>query len=186
MSKQPVLHSSRLQLDALRAEDAPGLFACRADPEVARYQGWRPENLAAAEAFIAAQLAQTFAAPDSWCQWAIRERDSGQLLGDLGAHFPAWTDGPLEFGVSVKPDAQGKGFAREAVGTLIDQAFGHWDTPRVTASVDPRNIASVALCRSLGMRQEAHHVESCRDGDGWADDLVFAMLAREWASPGHG
>lgn len=185
MSMQLVLHSLRLRLDALRGDDAPALFACRADPEVARYQGWQPENLAAAEAFIAAQQAQTFAAPDSWCQWAIRERESGQLLGDLGAHFPAWDDGPLEFGVTIQPAAQGRGLAREAVGALMAQVFDDWNMHRVIASVDPRNTASVALCRSLGMRQEAHHVESCRDGDGWADDLVFAMLAREWESSGH-
>jgi len=50
-------------------------------------------------------------------------------------------------------------------------------------SVDPRNTASMALCRSLGLRQEAHHVESYRFRGEWVDDVIFALLAREWLAP---
>jgi len=50
------------------------------------------------------------------------------------------------------------------------------------AELDPRNQASVALCRRLGMRQEAHFVEDLRFKGGWADTGVFALLAREWGS----
>jgi len=32
----------------------------------------------------------------------------------------------------------------------------------------------------LGMRQEAHHVESYLFRGEWVDDVVFALLAREW------
>ena len=53
---------------------------------------------------------------------------------------------------------------------------------RIQASVDPRNVASMALLRSLGMRQEAHFRESLWLQDAWVDDVVFAMLAREWPS----
>lgn len=179
-SSHALIETPRLRLDALTAADAPLLFAYRGDEAVARYQGWRPASEAEAAEFIARQAAQVFATPDSWCQLAIRDRDTGELLGDLGVHFPAGTDDPIEFGVSLRPAKQGRGYAREAIAAGLDQAFGLWGYRRAVGSVDPRNVSSVALLKSLGFRQEAHHVESYRFRGEWVDDVIFALLAREW------
>lgn len=181
---EPVIHASRLYLDRLRAEDASALFACRGDPEVARYQGWQPADEREAAAFIAEQGRRPFGTPDGWNQLAIRLREGGELIGDFGIHFPPSTDDPIEFGISLMPVHQGRGYAGEVMRAAIDRALREWGYRRVVASVDPRNAASMALCRSLGMRQEAHHVESYRFRGEWVDDAVFALLAREWAGPG--
>jgi RimJ/RimL family protein N-acetyltransferase len=175
--------TARLVLGPLRPHDAPALFAYRADAVVAQYQGWRPADIAEACAFIERQAAQAFGQPDSWCQLAIRDRDTGELLGDFGIHFPSDTDQPIEFGVSLRPAMQGRGYAREAMGAALNRAFGDWGYRRAVASVDPRNRGSVALLRALGFRQEAHHVESYRFHGEWVDDVIFALLAREWPRP---
>jgi RimJ/RimL family protein N-acetyltransferase len=172
--------TARLRLDRLVAADAPPLFAYRGDDAVARYQGWKPADLAAAEAFIAAQATQVFGTPDSWCQLAIRDKATGELLGDFGVHFPASTHDPIEFGLSMRPERQGHGYAREAMRAALTLAFGEWGYRRAVGSVDPRNVASLALLRSLGFRQEAHHVESYFFRGEWVDDVIFALLAREW------
>ncbi|HEY8587287.1 MAG TPA: GNAT family protein [Rhodanobacter sp.] len=177
----PHMETERLTLDALRPEDAAGLFAYRGDPDVARYQGWQPSCEADAAAFIAEQAACTFGTPDSWCQLAIRSKATGELIGDFGVHFPPTTDDPIEFGLSLKPTAQGQGYAREVMSEGIALAFRDWGYRRLVGSVDPRNTASVALCRALGMRQEAHHVQSYRFRGEWVDDMIFALLASEWA-----
>lgn len=174
------IETERLVLDALRADDAAALFTYRGDDEVAKYQRWKPANLDEAAAFIAEQSQRVFGATDSWCQWAIRCRSSGELIGDFGVHFPASKDDPIEFGLSLQPAHQGQGYAREAMTAAIDLAFRRWGYRRLVGSVDPRNTASMALCRSLGLRQEAHHVESYRFRGVWVDDVIFALLAREW------
>ncbi|HEY0232195.1 MAG TPA: GNAT family protein [Dokdonella sp.] len=174
------IETERLLLDPLRADDATALFGYRGDEEVAKYQGWRPASEDEAAAFIATQSTQTFGAADSWCQLAIRTRENGELVGDFGVHFPASKDDPIEFGLSLQPAHQGKGYAREAMQAAIDLAFRSWGYRRLVGSVDPRNTASMALCRSLGLRQEAHHVESYRFRGVWVDDVIFALLAREW------
>jgi RimJ/RimL family protein N-acetyltransferase len=174
------IESDRLLFDPLRADDAVALFSYRGDAEVAKYQGWKPASEAEAAAFIADQAQRPFGAPDSWCQLAIRSKQTGDLIGDFGVHFPASKDDPIEFGLSLKPAYQGKGYAREAMTAAIDLAFGPWGFRRLVGSVDPRNTASVALCRSLGFRQEAHHVESYLFRGEWVDDMIFALLAREW------
>jgi RimJ/RimL family protein N-acetyltransferase len=48
--------------------------------------------------------------------------------------------------------------------------------------MDPRNTASIALFKRVGMRQEAHFVESLWLNDEWVDDVVYAILEREWRS----
>lgn len=181
---EPAFTTPRLRLDRLLASDAPDLFAYRTDDAVARYQGWKPAAEVDAHAFIARQAAQPFAEPASWFQLAIRERQSAELIGDLGIHFPEGVDEAIEFGVSLRPERQGRGYAREAMAAMLDMAFGTWGYRRAVGSVDPRNVASIALLRSLGFRQEAHHVESYQFRGEWVDDVIFAMLAREWPKPG--
>jgi RimJ/RimL family protein N-acetyltransferase len=178
------IDTARLRLDRLEASDAPALFAYRGDDAVARYQGWRPASLAEAEAFIEGQASLPFGTKDAWCQLAVRDRTTGELVGDLGVHFPASTSDAIEFGISLQPRAQGNGYAREVMAAMLDLAFVEWGYRRAVGSVDPRNVASSALLRSLGFRQEAHHVESYFFRGEWVDDVIFAMLAREWRQPG--
>jgi RimJ/RimL family protein N-acetyltransferase len=171
------LLTPRLRLDALTPGDAAALFAYRGDAEVARYQSWQPASLDEAAEWIEALALEP--APGHWWQRAIRQRDSGELIGDLGLGLPADEKAGVELGITIAPAWQGRGYAGEALRAALDWAFAR-GANRATASVDPRNTASVALLCSLGMRQEAHFRESYWLRGEWADDLVFALLAREW------
>ncbi|MBM7131438.1 GNAT family N-acetyltransferase [Dyella mobilis] len=174
------LTTGRLRLDILRDSDADALFRYRSDPSVARYQGWCPASPDEALAFIRRQQNLSLDQPDGWLQLAIRRTGEDVLIGDLGLHLPTEQDGSYEFGISIAPACQGKGYAREAAGALLDFLFGSLKAHRVHASIDPRNLASAALLRSLGMRQEAHFRESLKWHGEWADDVIFALLDREW------
>ena len=171
------LTTPRLLLDRLRPGDAEALFACRADPAVARFQGWRPATLAEVEAFIDAQAEP---APGLWYQRAIRLRDDHALIGDLGVCLPATPGDSVEFGISLAPAQQGHGYARELLQAVFHQGFDALGWRRIHASVDPGNAACIALLKTLGMRQEAHFRESLWLHGEWMDDMVFALLAREW------
>ena len=171
------LVTARLRIDALRPLDAATLFACRADPAVARYQGWCPVDVAAARAFINAQPQPPM---HGWLQRAIRLRADGTLIGDLGVNLPEAAADSVEFGINIVSARQGHGYAGEAMRAVFDHVFGQLGRHRVHASVDPRNLACMALLRALGMRQEAHHRESLWLHGAWVDDAIFALLAREW------
>jgi RimJ/RimL family protein N-acetyltransferase len=174
------LNTARLRLDALRAADAEVMFDYRADPDVSRFQSWRPASVTEAADFIERQAGASLDIPDSWFQRAIRLGDGGELIGDLGIHMPPDAEGSVEFGVSIAPAHQGRGYACEAVRAIFELVFGQLGRHRIHASVDPRNLASMAMLRALGMRQEAHHRESLWLHGEWVDDVVFALLASEW------
>ena len=93
--------TARLRLDALRDEDADALFAYRADPAVARFQGWKPAAVADARRFIETQSGVAPDTRDTWWQRAIRLRDSGELIGDMGLHF--LDDGSVEVPEVLRP-----------------------------------------------------------------------------------
>ncbi|MDE3071386.1 MAG: GNAT family N-acetyltransferase [Pseudomonadota bacterium] len=177
------LDTARLRLDALRPQDAEALFGYRANPGVARFQGWRPTSIAQAADFIARQAGASLARPGGWFQRAIRLREDGRLIGDLGIRLPGDAEGSVEVGISIAPAFQAQGYASEALRAVFERVFAGLGRHRIHASVDPRNLASMALLRSLGMRQEAHFRESLWLRGEWVDDAVFAMLAREW--PAH-
>jgi RimJ/RimL family protein N-acetyltransferase len=172
--------TARLHVNALREDDAAALFRYRADPLVARYQGWCPATCEEAARFISAQRQASLDHPDSWFQRAIRLSRDGALIGDIGVYVPRDPQGSYEFGITLAPSHQRHGYAREAAKALLDFLFEARGARRVQASIDPRNAACAALLRSLGMRQEAHFRESLQLRGEWVDDVVFALLAREW------
>ncbi len=176
----PLILTTRLKMDRLGAADAPALHAYRSLPEVCLYQGFNPGSLQDSEGFIRSLGDFPFGAAGTWFQFAIRRRESGELVGDLGAHFLGDAPRQVEIGFSLAPAWQGQGLAGEAVTALISHLFAHQDTHRVMASVDPRNTASVALLRRVGFRQEAHHRRSLWFKGEWVDDMLFAVLKEEW------
>lgn len=163
--------TARLRLDGLRPEDAAGLFAYRADPEVARYQGWKPASVAEAARFIEGQQGIAPDTPGTWWQRAIRLRDSDELIGDLGLHF--LDDATVELGISLAPARQRHGYAREAIEVMLDFVFGGLHKQRLVALVDPRNVPCIRLLEGLGMRRAVVQ----------ADSVVFAMQSDKWLAP---
>ncbi len=172
--------TERLLLRRLRPDDAETMFAYRSDPEIMRYQGWDPESLAGVREFIADNAREEPFAPGSWRQFAIAVRSTGELAGDCGVHVPYDKPEQAEFGITVAPAFQRQGYAAEALRALLRLTFDTLGKHRVFASVDPRNAPSIALFERAGFRKEAHHVESLWLMGEWVDDVIVAMLAREW------
>lgn len=176
------LQSKRLYLRKLVADDAGELFAYRSDPEVSRYQGWLPASESDALRFIEEQSDIEPDVAGQWFQVAICQRSDDSLVGDLGLHFPADEEQQAEFGISLNPAHQGQGYADETLRVAMSYLFEKLGKHRVFCSVDPRNSASVAMAGRLGMRKEAHFVESLWFKGGWVDDVVFGLLQSEWGS----
>jgi RimJ/RimL family protein N-acetyltransferase len=174
------LITKRLVLRALQADDAETMFAYRSDPEIMRYQGWDAESLADVRDFIADNQRDEPYAPGTWRQFAIALRSDGAMIGDCGVHVPEDKPEQAEFGITLAHAFQGHGYAGEALRALLRVVFDTLGKHRVFASVDPRNLPSIALFERAGFRKEAHHVESLWLMGEWVDDVILAMLAREW------
>jgi len=176
------LTSARLRLRRLRRDDAEALCAYRSLPEVARYQYWESFGKADAVRLIESQAESQPGIPGTWFQLAIVNAATGSLIGDCGLHCRKEDPRQMEIGITLSPLSQGRRFADEAVECLLEFVFGSLEMHRVFASVDVLNRSAVALCRRLGFRQEAHHVEHLWFKGQWGSEYVFALLRQEWVA----
>jgi RimJ/RimL family protein N-acetyltransferase len=174
------LTTDRLLLRRFDLGDAEDFFAYRSDAGVTRFQGWKPENVEEMRHFIAGQAEIAPDTPDTWFQLAVCLRAGGELIGDCGLRFPLRETWQAEIGYTIAPRHQRRGYALEAVRALLAFLFDTLGKHRVYASLDPRNTASVRLLERLGMRREAWFKASIPEDTGWADDVVYALLKREW------
>ena len=178
------LAAARVELRRFRPEDVDGFVAYRSSAGVARYQSWdAPYPRAAGERFIRQMIVRHPDTAGEWFQFAVVVRSTGGLIGDCAARPDTDDCRQAEIGFTIAPEHQGHGYATEAVRSLLGYLFGRRGKHRVTACCDARNAASAAVMERLGMRREGHLHESTWAKGDWTDDLLYALLAREWAPP---
>ncbi|WP_375269970.1 GNAT family N-acetyltransferase [Phenylobacterium sp.] len=97
----------------------------------------------------------------------IVETKDGRVIGKVGF----WAD--PEIGYILHPDAQGKGYAHEAVSAVIDRAFRDRGLKEATADVDPNNTASRRLLERLGFYVTGSATKTYLLGHVWADSLYL-------------
>jgi len=173
------LKSKRLILRPIQLSDAGAFFAYRSDAETNKFQGWIPKTLDEAEAFIA-KSATTINEPGTWFQLVLIEHTSGEVIGDVGIHFIDTDGHQVELGCTLGKAHHGNGYATEALQAVIDYLFKKLNKHRIIASIDPGNTASIKMVERMGFRKEAHFKESLLINGNWVDDVVYALLQKEW------
>ncbi len=89
------------------------------------------------------------------------------------------TSAPAMIGYSIDPAHQGRGYATEAAGALVDRLFDRLHVHRVAATLDPANVSSARVLERLGFRYEGRGVKAAYVRGEWADDDRYAILADE-------
>ncbi|HVX20857.1 MAG TPA: GNAT family protein [Acidimicrobiales bacterium] len=177
------IRTARLVLRPFRRDDLPDLLAIESDPGVARYlyRGVRDEARAAQS--LETKMRATRIRPDGGAlSLAVVLGDHGPVVGDLTLTYRSPVHRQAEIGYALAPAYHGHGLATEAAAAAVDLAFDGLRAHRVYARIDPRNRASARVLEKLGMRREAHLVESERVKGEWTDEVVYALLHREWAA----
>lgn len=175
--------TERLVLRAFTMDDLDDLHAIQSRPEVVTYLYQEVRTRDDVLAKLRERLAMVRLAEDGdTLMLAVERRETGRVVGDVMLHLASMAHRQGEIGYVMHPDAQGRGYAREAAAAVLDLAFGPVGLHRVFGRTDARNAASINLLRRLGMRQEAHLVENEFVKGEWTDEAVLAILAPEWAS----
>lgn len=141
-----------ITLRRLTVADRPAFQAYRSDPEVGRFQGWRPLSDADATAFLLEMGAAAVFRPGHWCQLGVSETARPELIGDLGLHLAE--DGRwVELGFTLQRSSLGRGLATAAVQAAIDLVFTHTEAGLVRCVTDARNEPCVRLLERIGMKR---------------------------------
>lgn len=174
-----ILETERLLLRDLQINDKEAIFDYRSDAETNQFQSWIPKTLEEVETFIH-NNSKEFNQPETWYQLLITDRNTKDIIGDVGVHFIDQENQQVEFGITLSKKHHHKGYASEALKGLIDYMFTDLQKHRITTSVDPENASSINLMNRIGFRKEAHFIQSLYLNGVWVDDVVFALLQKEW------
>jgi RimJ/RimL family protein N-acetyltransferase len=175
------VQTERLQLRLFEPRDLDDLFAMQSDPDLVRYVPYAPRSLAEVRKSLAERLASSAMDGDRQVMRLVAERlDDGGFVGELTLMLHSLEHRQGELGFILRREQQGNGFATEAARATLGLGFDWLGLHRMIGQCDPRNVASAAVMRRLGMRQEAHLVHSEMFKGEWGDLLIFAMLEDEW------
>jgi RimJ/RimL family protein N-acetyltransferase len=177
----------RLRLRPLGFDDLDALLSYHALPEVHRYLPMDAfDREAAAERLRSGPWSRSaIESPGDQLTMGVQLAD-GVLVGDLMLMWQNEKHRRGEIGYVFHPDHAHRGYATEAAHALLHVAFDDFGLHRVTAMIVGGNDASVRVAGRLGLRQEAHLVESVLLDGEWMDQLTFAILEQEWRAQEHG
>jgi RimJ/RimL family protein N-acetyltransferase len=85
-----------------------------------------------------------------------------------------------KLGGATAADYWGRGYATDAVRTLVDFGFRELKLHRISAAIGPENAASIAIVRRLGMMYEGRIRDHVYTNGQWRDSLLYSVLADEW------
>jgi RimJ/RimL family protein N-acetyltransferase len=177
------LATERLVIRMLARADITAFTKYRNDPELARYQDWElPYTRDLAHALVDSNDALRGPTPGEWVQLAItRTGDDrpGELLGDIAV----WLDPTAQLatiGYTVARRHQRHGYAGEAVAAVVDWLFVSRKVHRVTATLDPANLASARVLERNGFRLVGIARSAALVRGEWSDDARFELLGDEW------
>ncbi len=176
-----LLETEHLSIRRFVEGDLSDLVEYRTRPDVARYQDWTTDwNLSEAERFLESPDEPELGTRGEWTQLAVIERRSGALCGDIGVHFVAEQPATAEVGIAMSPRFQGRGFATEAMRSVVSWLFMDFGLHRVFAHVDARNADARSLLERLGFRQEAELQDADWFKSEWTTLCIYAVLADGW------
>jgi ribosomal-protein-alanine N-acetyltransferase len=137
--------------------------------ESCRYQAWGPNTFEQTQAYVRAAIA---AAPNRLVFAILVD---GDVVGSAELKLRGPSTGEVAY--AVHPRRWGQGIATAAVRELLRVGFGERGLHRISGTCDPRNLASAAVLRKVGMRYEGRMRGTTYIRDGWRDSDLYAVLA---------
>jgi ribosomal-protein-alanine N-acetyltransferase len=142
------LTTEHLVLQPAAATDHAALLAHWTAPQVRRFM-FDGAILTAGEISQAIADSQASFLTGGYGLWLVSERDGGRFAGVTGLR--PLEDLGLEVIWSLVTEVQGKGYATEAAGAVLDYGLGPLGLPEVLAEIDEGNTASAQVAGRLGM-----------------------------------
>ena len=175
-----VLEGHGVRLEPLAREHHDGLVAAAGDGEL--WTLWFTSVPAPGEtqAYVAAALAGQDAG--HMLPWAVRELDTGAIVGSTRYHDIVTTVDRVEIGYTWYARRCQKSHVNTACKLLLlGHAFDELGCAVVGFRTDNFNFASQSAIAALGAKQDGviRHHQSRRDGT-VRDTVMFSILATEW------
>ncbi|MEQ8833172.1 MAG: GNAT family protein [Miltoncostaeaceae bacterium] len=160
----------------------PVLEACR-DPGVQRYTRIPyPYDVRDARAFVYESGPRR--AGGLSLELVATDRPDGGLCGVVGIVVDRFDPGRAEIGYWTHPDHRGRGIARGALWALGRWCLGEGGFARIDLTASAANLASIAVARGCGFREEGRLRESWPTPEGREDMLIMSLIRADLGPDG--
>lgn len=174
------IDTERLTIRMLARSDVTEFTRYRNIEAIARYQDWPlPYTRDLAHQLVDELEPLNGPTSGGWVQLALD--DGAGIIGDLAV----WLDDDVTLatiGYTVAPDHQGKGYAVEAAGAIVDWLFRRKRVHRIAATIDPRNLASARVLEHCGFEYVGTARSAAFVRNEWADDTRYSLLEDDWTA----
>ncbi len=152
----PILETARLRLRDHRLADFDNCAAMWGDPEMVRYISGTPSTKQQSWSRMRSYLGHW--AVLGYGYWAVEDKATGAYIGDIGfadfkRELAPSIQGVPELGWLIARNAQGQGYATEALRAAILWGDAEFPGPRTVCLIDPENHPSLRVAEKCGFRE---------------------------------
>jgi [ribosomal protein S5]-alanine N-acetyltransferase len=118
---------------------------------------------------------------DDFRAYLVCRNDTGAIAGVI--NISQIYRGPFQsayLGFYAMEGHQGQGLMREALGLTLRVAFGQLRLHRLEANIQPANVRSVAVVKSLGFSLEGYSSRYLKIAGRWRDHERWAILREQF------
>ena len=175
------LLTERLSLRPFRDDDLDAFHAIQRRADVVRFLYWEPRSRDETREMLERRMAQSAIDQEGQgLHLAAELRATAGLVGHFNLAFVSQEHRQGEIGFVMHPAHHGQGYGTEGARLMLRLGFEELGLHRIIGRCDARNTASAKVLEHLGMRREAYLIENEWVKGEWTDELVYAMLDREW------
>ncbi|EJR23574.1 GNAT family N-acetyltransferase [Bacillus cereus] len=169
------LHTQRLYLRQMKASDSLSMFKIWSDPDITKFMNisnFTDESQAKDMIQFLNELAQNNKA----IRFTIIQKESNHIIGSCGYNSLDFENSKTEIGYDISKKFWGKGYAPEAISSLLDYAFTHLKLYRVEAKVEPANVNSIKVLEKLNFTFEGTLRKSEKSAGKLIDLNIYSKL----------
>ncbi|MCM1991675.1 GNAT family N-acetyltransferase [Oceanirhabdus seepicola] len=176
----PEIFTERLVLREIKQEDAESIYKLRSNPEVARYETFKPyTNIKQAEDTIK-WFSDDYKNKKA-ITWGISLKESHEIIGILHCEIEI-PKVRADFGYDLRPEYWNKGIMTETVKALLDFTFNKIDVYRIESAVSTQNYGSARVLEKSGFIKEGILRKRSFLGGSLHDMIFFSILKDEYFS----
>jgi ribosomal-protein-alanine N-acetyltransferase len=164
------LSTNRLIVRRFTPDDLADFLAYQSDLRVREFQHGDAMSVEQATSYLTAQSTIDERETGAWHGYAVEQRESGTVIGDIGIFLATGIEGDVGF--QFHPAFHRRGYGYEAASAFLAYVFMDLGLDRVTAGCDQANAASRALLTRLGMQQ--------RKPTGTGTDCSYELTRVQW------
>ncbi|GAA5913033.1 hypothetical protein JCM6882_005542 [Rhodosporidiobolus microsporus] len=183
MLSSPSFSTARLRFRATEKSDAPffhEMYSDEATMFAAMGNPPSPYGKGRSEAFVASVEKSLLNVIAFLPSRTLEEEEIAVGWACLSQRFPGSSHLNANFGLSLHPKHQGKGYGKEIMEWLLEMAFQRFNLHRIEGEVFSWNEPAIKIYKSCGFVQEGRRREAMYQEGEYRDDLIFGLLKHEW------